>query len=149
MAPALQLCDLATFWSYLQQVEMPPILSRLLPVVTSAYALQTRMSYSSGRYVLRGLTYLLRQVFAAVFVPQANDKYYDLCGALGFLSTTAVSLYYPSFRAKFYDKVPGAVLPNITQFAPRQLLVSAALSAWTVRLGSFLAMVNSFAFPNE
>ncbi|KAG5354141.1 hypothetical protein C0989_007504 [Termitomyces sp. Mn162] len=78
-------------------------------------------------------------VFALVFVPQQNEKYYDLCGALGFLSTTFVSLYYPSLKAKFLDGIPGP-LPALSSFAPRQLLLSAALGIWTARLGSFLAL---------
>ncbi|KAF8071664.1 hypothetical protein FPV67DRAFT_889820 [Lyophyllum atratum] len=94
------------------------VFSRLIPTLASAYGLQA--------------------VLAAIFVPQQNEKYYDLGGALGFLSTTFVSLYYPALKAKFYDGVPGA-LPRLTSFAPRQLLLSAALGIWSVRLGSFLA----------
>ncbi|KZT41773.1 DUF1295-domain-containing protein [Sistotremastrum suecicum HHB10207 ss-3] len=96
------------------------VLSRLLPCATSAFALQA--------------------ILAGVFVPLQNEKYYDLGGAAGFLSTTFVSLYYPSLRAKYWDRIPGALLPSITSFAPRQLLLSAALGIWTARLGSFLAM---------
>ena len=69
--------------------------------------------------------------------------YYDFAGAAGFLSTTFVSLYYPSLRAKFWDKIPGAVIPSIQSFAPRQLLATAALSMWSLRLGTFLASVSS------
>ncbi|KAJ7671543.1 hypothetical protein DFH06DRAFT_1177886 [Mycena polygramma] len=95
------------------------VFSRLVPAATSAYALQT--------------------LLALVFVPQQNEKYYDLGGACGFLSTTLVSLYYPALKSKFINGVPGP-LPSIMSFAPRQLLVSAALGIWSVRLGSFLAM---------
>lgn len=80
--------------------------------------------------------------FAAYFVPKANEKFYDLAGALGFLSTTFVSLYYPALRAKYWDRLPGAVLPSLGSFAPRQLLVTAALSMWSMRLGSFLLTVS-------
>lgn len=99
---------------------MPPIFSRLLPVLTSAYTLQA--------------------VFALYFVPRANEKYYDLAGALGFLSTTFVSLYYPSLAAKFWGDTPSAVIPALSTFAPRQLLATAALTMWSARLGTFLAM---------
>jgi steroid 5-alpha reductase family enzyme len=94
------------------------LFSRLLPTITSAYALQT--------------------VLALIFVPQANEKYYDLGGALGFLSTTFTSLYFPSIRAKYWEgkNIP---LPALTSFAPRQLLLSAALGIWSIRLGSYLA----------
>ncbi|KAG6914993.1 hypothetical protein DXG01_014027 [Tephrocybe rancida] len=96
------------------------VFSRLLPSLASAYGLQT--------------------LLALIFVPQQSEMFYDLGGALGFLSTTFVSLYYPFLKAKFYDRLPGAVLPALTSFAPRQLLLSAALGVWTVRLGSYLAM---------
>jgi len=74
---------------------------------------------------------------SAIFVPQANEKFYDLCGAAGFLTTTATSLYFPTLKAKLWDKADIA-LPKLTSFAPRQLLISAALGIWSVRLGSFL-----------
>ncbi|KZT29793.1 DUF1295-domain-containing protein [Neolentinus lepideus HHB14362 ss-1] len=93
------------------------VFSRLLPSIVSAYALQG--------------------VLAAIFVPQANEKYYDLGGALGFLSTTLVSLYYPSLKAKLWDRLPVPV-PALTTFAPRQLLATACLGLWSARLGSFL-----------
>lgn len=99
---------------------MPAVFSRLLPVITTAYALQAGC--------------------AAYFVPRANEMYYDFAGAAGFLSTTFVSLYYPSLKAKFWDKIPGAVLPGLQSFAPRQLLATAALGMWSMRLGTFLAM---------
>ncbi|EPQ54180.1 DUF1295-domain-containing protein [Gloeophyllum trabeum ATCC 11539] len=94
---------------------MPGVFSRLVPSIFSAFGLQA--------------------VLAAIFVPQANEKYYDLGGSLGFLSTTFVSLYYPSFKAKYWDGLP----VSLPSFAPRQLLVTAALGIWTIRLGSFLA----------
>lgn len=79
-------------------------------------------------------------VFAAIFVPQQNEKFYDLGGAIGWMSSTAISLYYPSLKAKFWDGVPGA-LPRLSSFAPRQILLTAAVGLWSLRLGSFLAMV--------
>ncbi|KAI0768101.1 DUF1295-domain-containing protein [Trametes elegans] len=95
-----------------------PFFSRLLPSVVSAFGLQAAL--------------------ALVFVPQANEKYYDLGGSLGFVSTTLISLYYPHLKLKYWDRVPNTRLPPITSFAPRQLLLSAAVLAWTTRLGSFL-----------
>ncbi|KAI0050461.1 DUF1295-domain-containing protein [Auriscalpium vulgare] len=94
--------------------------SRLLPVAGAAYGLQA--------------------VLAAIFVPQANEKYYDLGGALGFISTTFVSLYYPTLKAKLWEGKAYATFPPLSSFAPRQLLLTAALGIWTVRLGSFLAL---------
>ncbi|KAL1746092.1 hypothetical protein HDZ31DRAFT_81493 [Schizophyllum fasciatum] len=95
------------------------VFSRLLPSLTSAFALQT--------------------VFALYSVPQQTDIFYDLAGSLGFLSTTFVSLYYPHLKAKLNGQ-PGS-LPSLLSFAPRQLLLCGALSIWTIRLGIF------FLFP--
>ncbi|KAJ7220167.1 hypothetical protein GGX14DRAFT_433658 [Mycena pura] len=94
------------------------VFSRLIPAATSAYLLQT--------------------LLALIFVPQQNEKYYDLGGAAGFLSTAFISLYYPALKSKFFDRNP-TPLPSILSFAPRQLLVSAALGIWSIRLGTFLA----------
>ncbi|KAJ3567517.1 hypothetical protein NP233_g6315 [Leucocoprinus birnbaumii] len=95
------------------------VFSRLVPTITSAYALQT--------------------LLALIFVPQQNDKYYDLSGAVGWMSTTFISLYYPALKTKYWDGVPGP-LPALSSFAPRQLLLSAAVGIWSLRLGSFLAV---------
>ncbi|KAI0261495.1 DUF1295-domain-containing protein [Gloeopeniophorella convolvens] len=92
--------------------------SRLLPVVSGAFGLQA--------------------VLAAIFVPQKTDKYFDLGGSLGFISTAFVSLYYPVLKARFWEGARNVPFPPITSFAPRQLLITAALGVWTVRLGSFL-----------
>lgn len=120
-----------------------PVFSRLLPTLTSAYALQSRERSIILIDLIKPLNSDLLQipsVFALVFVPQQNDKYYDLGGALGFLSTTFISLYYPALKAKFYHGIPGP-LPALSTFAPRQLLLTAALGIWSIRLGSFLAYV--------
>ncbi|KAF5353820.1 hypothetical protein D9758_010576 [Tetrapyrgos nigripes] len=96
---------------------MPSILSKLLPPLATAFGVQT--------------------LFAIIFVPQQNEKYFDLCGAAGYLSTTFVSLYYPTLRASFST---GKLLPlpPLSSFAPRQLLLTVALGVWAVRLGAFL-----------
>jgi len=94
-----------------------PVFSRIIPPLATAYGVQA--------------------FFALIFVPQHNEKYYDFGGAVGFLATTFSSLYYPSLRESY---VSGKFLPlpPLRSFAPRQLLLSAALSIWTMRLGSFL-----------
>ncbi|KAL5525597.1 hypothetical protein ACEPAG_6933 [Sanghuangporus baumii] len=91
--------------------------SRLLPPLVSAYGLQT--------------------LFALIFVPQKNEMFYDFGGALGFLSTTFISLYYPALRDKYILKrdIP---LPRLSSFASRQLLLSGCLILWSSRLGAFL-----------
>ena len=81
-----------------------------------------------------------------MFVPQANEKFYDLGGSAGFISTTLVSLYYPHLKAKFWDRIPTATLPGIMHFAPRQILMNAAILAWSTRLGTFLFSVSSIVY---
>ncbi|KAJ3929181.1 MAG: hypothetical protein NXY57DRAFT_1017777 [Lentinula lateritia] len=82
-------------------------------------------------------SYIVQAAFALAFVPQRNEKYYDLGGAVGFISTTFASLYYPSLRESV---IRGKILPlpPLSHFAPRQLILSAALGIWITRLGSFL-----------
>ncbi|KAG9094062.1 hypothetical protein FRC06_011206 [Ceratobasidium sp. 370] len=50
-----------------------------------------------------------------------------------------MSLYYPALRDKYWYKLPGATLPPLTTFAPRQLLLTGCLCLWAGRLGTFLA----------
>ncbi|KZV98250.1 DUF1295-domain-containing protein [Exidia glandulosa HHB12029] len=96
------------------------VLSRLVPTIATTYGLQA--------------------LFAAVFIPLQTERFYDLCGSIGFLSATGVSLYGPALKAKYWDGIPGATLPalNTTNFAPRQLILTAGLVVWSARLGSFL-----------
>ncbi|KAK7452189.1 hypothetical protein VKT23_012292 [Stygiomarasmius scandens] len=93
------------------------ILSKLLPPLATSFGVQS--------------------LFALIFVPQQNDKFYDFGGAVGYLSTAFVSLYYPTIRASISagQLLP---LPPLSSFAPRQLLLTAALGIWTTRLGTFL-----------
>ena len=84
-------------------------------------------------------------VLAAIFVPQANEKFYDMGGCLGFISSAFVSLYYPHLKARYWDHILTATIPPITSFAPRQILLNAALVAWSTRLGSFLFAVRMSA----
>ncbi|QRW13517.1 3-oxo-5-alpha-steroid 4-dehydrogenase [Ceratobasidium sp. AG-Ba] len=96
-----------------------PVLSKLVPIIAGNFALQA--------------------TFASIFVPMQNETFYDLCGAIGFLTGAGMSLYYPALRDKFWYRTPGATLPPITSFAPRQLLLTGCLCLWSGRLGSFLA----------
>jgi len=83
---------------------------------------------------------LYRPFCASFAVPTQSDKYYDLCGALGYVSASVISLYYPFLKAKFWYKNLAELPPLSTQFfAPRQLLIAAAVGIWSLRLGSFLA----------
>ena len=96
-----------------------------------------RASYSS-----RPIWCLCPPVLAAIFVPQRNEMWYDLGGSLGFLSATITSLYYPTLKAKFWEGAHVPFLP-LSSFAPRQLLLTAVLGIWTIRLGGFLVQASS------
>ncbi len=113
------------------------VFSRLIPVVGSAYALQAGAKCCNAIILIN----ICVSVFASVFVPRKIEKYYDLCGALGWMITIFVSLYYPILKARFWHGVPVG-LPSPSVFAPRQLLVTAAVGIWSIRLGSFLALVH-------
>ncbi|KAI0346556.1 DUF1295-domain-containing protein [Trametopsis cervina] len=96
-----------------------PYFSRLLPVFVSAYGLQT--------------------LLAAIFVPQAKELWYDLGGGAGFVLSTLTSLYYPHLKSYLLDRTTTpAVLPALTEFAPRQLVITGLMTLWSVRLGYFL-----------
>ncbi|KAJ9098197.1 hypothetical protein QFC21_004526 [Naganishia friedmannii] len=97
-----------------------------------------------------GFTYLVQTAFAAVAVPLQTEKFYDIAGACGFLTSTILSAYYPSFRSllpvsfKFANVArpldPAQRFGNpLTVLGGRQLLLSLMVLTWTSRLGSFLA----------
>ncbi|KAG8905546.1 hypothetical protein FRB99_008745 [Tulasnella sp. 403] len=95
------------------------VVSRLLPTWGAAFGLQTAL--------------------ATICVPLATEKFYDLGGALGFLSTAFVSLYAPYLRERFWLGNKAAYFPPLNSHAPRQILLTGALVLWATRLGSFLA----------
>lgn len=81
-------------------------------------------------------------MLAAIFVPQAKELWYDLGGGAGFVLSTLTSLYYPHLKAYLLDRTP-TVLPALTEFAPRQLLITGLMTLWSVRLGYFLVTVRA------
>lgn len=117
------------------------VISRLLPIAGSAFSLQVGSSCLLFVVPVETNESNMALVLAAVFVPQANEKWYDLGGSLGFLSTTFVSLYYPTLKAKYWEGA-SVSFPPLSSFAPRQQLLTAILVIWTVRLGSFLVRVS-------
>lgn len=117
------------------------VLSRLLPVAGSAFFLQTGSLFLL-LLVIVAVCEFNTTVLAAIFVPRANEKWYDLGGTLGFLSTTFVSLYYPTLKARYWEGA-NYPFPPLSSFAPRQLLLTASLVIWTVRLGSFLVQASA------
>jgi hypothetical protein len=89
-----------------------------------------------------GISLIILLVFALIFIPQQNERFYDLCGMLGFLSTMFVSLYSPYLKST----IAGGVFPSLWSFAPRQLLTSTALVVWITRLGTFLVNVRFLVY---
>jgi len=82
------------------------------------------------------------QVLGALYaIPAQDELFYDLFGCLTFLSAAGWSLYGPAIKAVYWDRLPAATLPPITAFAPRQIIMTAGLALWSVRLGSFLFQV--------
>lgn len=120
---------------------MAHFLSRLLPVAASAYGLQAGEFWELSEHALALIS--LHPAFAAVFVPQANERWYDLGGGLGFVLSNYMSLYYPSLKAKFWNKLPASTIPSVLDFAPRQILCTTLMTLWSARLGTFLFTVSS------
>jgi len=85
-------------------------------------------------------SYGVQVAAASIFVPLKTEKYYDLTGATGHLLSAAVSIYGPSIYKHFSSggSLLAYRLPPLTTFAPRQLVITLALSLWAARLGVFL-----------
>ncbi|KAF6237846.1 hypothetical protein HO173_004047 [Letharia columbiana] len=107
-----------------------PFLSTIVPSIALAYTLQ-----------------------AAVAVPSIiaqSERFYDLSGSLTYLSCTALSLYLPTIRARYAAAAAGAIKPAWPSVLGalrgasgaglnwRQLVLSAAVSVWATRLGTYL-----------
>jgi len=71
-------------------------------------------------------------------VQRQNERYYDLFGSIGFLSTTVFSLYFPTLRARYLLNQRTTPFPSITSFHSRQIIISSMTVIWAARLGSFL-----------
>lgn len=89
-----------------------------------------------------GFTYGLQAAFAAYAVPAQTEKFYDLAGAIGHISATALALYYPQVRGLIAGQKVSWPAPTTANFHPRQLLVSAMIFFWAGRLGTFLAQAS-------
>lgn len=98
------------------------------------------MSFTAGLKALGptfGLIYGFQAACASVAVPLKTEKYYDLCGSLGFLSAAGFSLYWPALRGRFLLGSKEA-FPPLTAFHPRQLIMTGLTALWAARLGTFL-----------
>lgn len=98
-----------------------------------------------------GLAYGIQAAFAIPSIATKNERFYDLSGSLTYLSCTALSLFLPTIRARSAARLTGAAIPSwpsllgafTSQAGPlalnwRQVALSAAVSIWAARLGSFL-----------
>jgi len=109
-----------------------PFLRTLIPSIGAAFAIQGAVAVPS----------ILAQ----------SERFYDLSGSLTYLSVTALSLYLPTLRARaaaqlagktslpawpsLIDAFTGKGGPNGLNW--RQVVLSAAVSIWAVRLGTYL-----------
>lgn len=98
-----------------------------------------------------GLAYGIQAAFAIPSIVAQNERFYDLSGSLTYLSCTALSLFLPAIRARSAAALAGAPMPawpsllsavNGTGgplgFNWRQVALSAAVSIWATRLGTYL-----------
>jgi hypothetical protein len=126
--------------------------SRLAGVIGFTYV--PFPAFPSSKLILQ-CRYLVQTAFAAVAVPLQTEKFYDIAGACGFLTSTILSAYYPSFRsllpASFKFANVAAPLAAAERFGNplkvlggRQILLSLMALTWTSRLGSFLAQVRVY-----
>ncbi|KAF4632061.1 hypothetical protein G7Y89_g6076 [Cudoniella acicularis] len=108
-----------------------PFLKTLLPSVGAAFAIQSAVAIPS----------ILAQ----------SEQFYDLSGSLTYLSVTDLSLYLPALRARAAASLAGTAKPvwpsllgaftsngGPNGFNWRQVVISAAVSIWATRLGSYL-----------
>ncbi|KAI9725912.1 MAG: hypothetical protein M1828_002239 [Chrysothrix sp. TS-e1954] len=111
-----------------------PFLRTLVPSISAAFGIQALAAVPS--------------------IIGQTERFYDLSGSLTYISCTALSLYLPALRARSLAASNGAPLPAFPSViaalrgnaAPagamalnwRQVVLSAAVSIWATRLGSFL-----------
>lgn len=97
-----------------------------------------------------GLAYGLQAAVALPSILAQTERFYDLSGSLTYISCTALSLYLPTLRAR-YGAMSSATAPawpsllasltgkgGVNAWNWRQLALSAAVTIWATRLGSFL-----------
>lgn len=95
--------------------------------------------------------YLVQAAFASVAIPLQTERFYDLAGSVGFISTAIVSSFYPNFRlmlnnVKTFGLTSGRIAEGLTSemwnptkvLSVRQMVVGGMVILWAGRLGSFL-----------
>ncbi|WWC87619.1 uncharacterized protein L201_002509 [Kwoniella dendrophila CBS 6074] len=83
-----------------------------------------------------GFTFAYQTAFALYSVPNKTEKLYDFAGSTGFITSTLLSLYYPTIKSWFTNSP--SVPFSLSGHHPRQLLVSAMMLIWAGRLGYYL-----------
>ncbi|WPH00370.1 Hypothetical protein R9X50_00319700 [Acrodontium crateriforme] len=97
-----------------------------------------------------GLAYGLQAATAIPSILGQTERFYDLSGSLTYISCTALSLYLPTLRAR-YAASSAATMPawpsllqsltskgGVSAWNWRQVVLSAAVTIWAARLGTFL-----------
>ncbi|KAI4095930.1 MAG: hypothetical protein LQ344_001311 [Seirophora lacunosa] len=94
-----------------------------------------------GMYIIIGLV-AIPSIFAQ------TERFYDLSGSFTYISCTALSLYLPTIRARAAAAAVGAAKPAWPSILAalagngglnwRQFALSAAVSIWATRLGTYL-----------
>ena len=97
-----------------------------------------------------GLAFGLQAATAIPSIALRTERFYDLSGSLTYISCTALSLYLPTLRARA-AATAGSSLPAwpsllasltskgaVNAWNWRQVVLSAAVTIWATRLGSFL-----------
>ncbi|CAL1716772.1 unnamed protein product [Somion occarium] len=79
-------------------------------------------------------SYAFQTAAGLIFVPLQEDRFFDLCGSLGFVLTNLVSIYLPGAQLNHLSS--GDIRAKV--LSPRRFLLNAVLNAWAIRLGSFL-----------
>ncbi|KAI9839431.1 MAG: hypothetical protein M1837_002080 [Sclerophora amabilis] len=108
-----------------------PFLRTLVPSLSLAYAIQAGVAIPS--------------------VIAQSERFYDLSGSFTYLSCIGLSLYLPTLRARAAASAAGAVKPEWPSLLAsltskgavgglnwRQVALSAAVSIWAARLGTYL-----------
>ncbi|KAK4503136.1 hypothetical protein PRZ48_006563 [Zasmidium cellare] len=97
-----------------------------------------------------GLAYGIQAAAAIPSIFLETERFYDLSGSLTYISCAALSLYLPTIRARLAAG-PGSTGPawpsllgslvskgGVSAWNWRQVVLSAAVTFWAARLGSFL-----------
>ena len=97
-----------------------------------------------------GLAFGIQAAAAIPSILLQTERFYDLSGSLTYISCTALSLYLPTLRARaaasFSATAPAwpSLLASLTSKGGvnawnwRQVVLSAAVTIWAARLGTFL-----------